>query len=623
MFSSSSSSEGEVQAQINHWQPWGPWTIFVLFLMFFAAAWGLNRQGFDAPMTYDSKGCLLANAGMFARNDPMEAISIGPHRPVTMLSFQLSYMINEMHPYGFRVFNAAVLAATGAALVVLVYLLLSIESLSGTREPAAHKWISLFAGLCYVVHPVQGLVVLYIWQRSAIMACFFFFAGLAVYLAGRMGRLGSLKANAVTCALMLAGLLSKELLLTFPIMLIIAEAVLFRARGRELLRAAVVIAIISVPAAVSYGLAVNLFHGPESVVQKGILNRLISYYESGGMGLMQIIFTQARMLFAYLAIVCLPWLENLGLVQAVVLSVSLWEPPSTLPAFLGAISWVGGAVALARKRPLTSFGLFFFIVTMGPESLLIPYNQFCGFRPGLPMAGILFIVADLASLVLSKLKAQRSAGRLVQVFATVGLLFVVSLGWATWCQAARWGPLRLWRDTFLKLPPFSATVEKKPYCDILVTYGLALAEAGDCRSAEEVLGRASAINPEDAGIHLNLGNVLARLGKLEEAISHFKRAVAINPDHGGPHSSLGNALLTQGKVPEAIVELQTAVRLMPNLVPAYISLGNAMMKENRTREALPCFQKALDIDPGNLIAMLHLRNAMEKAGEGAPGREKR
>ncbi len=71
------------------------------------------------------------------------------------------------------------------------------------------------------------------------------------------------------------------------------------------------------------------------------------------------------------------------------------------------------------------------------------------------------------------------------------------------------------------------------------------------------------------------------------------------------------------------MELQTAVRLMPNLVPAYISLGNAMMKENRTREALPCFQKALDIDPGNLIAMLHLRNAMEKAGEGAPGREKR
>ncbi len=59
------------------------------------------------------------------------------------------------------------------------------------------------------------------------MACFFFFVGLAVYLAGRMGRLGSLKANAVTCARMLAGLLSKkELLLTFPIMLIIAEAVL-------------------------------------------------------------------------------------------------------------------------------------------------------------------------------------------------------------------------------------------------------------------------------------------------------------------------------------------------------------------------------------------------------------
>lgn len=65
------------------------------------------------------------------------------------------------------------------------------------------------------------------------------------------------------------------------------------------------------------------------------------------------------------------------------------------------------AIYLLRKRPLSGFGLLFFLVNISPEYLLVPQYAFFGYRASLPMPGLLLIVADL--VVMARQWAARQA----------------------------------------------------------------------------------------------------------------------------------------------------------------------------------------------------------------------
>ncbi len=615
-----------------------------LFLLFFGVVWGLHHRGFDSPMTYDSKAFIQKKASVFSRNNPFEIIGVHPIRPLVMLSFQLNYALTGMNPYFFRLFNAAVVAASGVALVIMVLLLFRLCSAGNLPRGPDDRWIALFIGLCFVVHPVQEFVVLYVWQRSAIMATFFFFCGFAVYLSARSGLQGGEAEDRVSAgrskerggsshtqhsgdlrlkrpvgayvaasALMLGGMLSKELLLAFPLTLLAAEVVLYRSRGRELLRAALVIGIISLPPVMAYMLSVSLFHGPETTVQKGTLDRLVYYYRISELGPVEVLLTQCRMWCSYLLMVFAPWLHGMELVRAEIISVSLSSPPSTLPACLGVTALIGTAGALVKRRPLVSFGIFFYTITMLPESLLIPYYQYFGYRPVLPVAGLLCVAADGLRLVQPKLKERFPRRARVPAVCVAALLFVGPLAAMTYRQASSWSPLEVWRNAFLKLPPFSPSVERVPYVDILVNYGLELVDVGDYPGAAEVLEKATRINPNHPDAHHNLANVFLRIGRIEEAISHLEQAVALKPDYAEAHHSLGKALVMVGRVPEAVEQFKTTLRIRPDHVQAYIGLGNAMLKENRASEAVTYFQKAIELAPSNPVVVLSVKNALEKA----------
>ena len=111
-----------------------------------------------------------------------------PARALFMLSLYANYALTGMDPYYFRLTNTAILAGAGLALAWLILVLLEIPSLRVPGTPKEKRAIGLFMGLLFVAHPLQTYVVLYDWQREAIMACLFYFAALAVYLGVRSGR---------------------------------------------------------------------------------------------------------------------------------------------------------------------------------------------------------------------------------------------------------------------------------------------------------------------------------------------------------------------------------------------------------------------------------------------------
>ncbi|MBI5568362.1 MAG: tetratricopeptide repeat protein [Desulfomonile tiedjei] len=588
---------------------------FFALLLYFAAAYAVHHDGFRSPMIYDSKGMIQNNAHLFARHEPLDVIAIIPARPLFMLTLYANYVWKGMDPYSFRVVNAAISAAAGLALAVLAFVVFRMPRLNipGT---AFHKGlVSFFLGLLFVVHPLQTFTVLYIIQREAIMACFFYFAALAAYLAARCSGGGRAWGLFALCGILfLAGMLSKENLITLPMVLLLAEATLFRASFRQILSrgaifAAITVAVLLVSQVITYNL-----HGAQTLHAQAILDRLRQHYHEAGLNPVQVVLTQCRVFFLYVVMVLAPFAVQMLLVKAVTVSSSLLDPPETLAAVAGMVVWIGLGCALIRRMPVIAFGLLFSVIVLLPESLLIPQFLFFGYRPLLPMAGILLIVGQVALEVMSRLKA--SDTRVVPTAAAIAFLAAaVVLAAVTRNQAANWEPLRVWMQIYDDVPSPPENVEKKIYPDILTNFGAELVNIGHQGEAIPILRLAVDLAPHSVSAHNNLGNALLGMGMTAEAIEVYRKAIQMKPDSPELHNNLGAALLASNRHPEAREHFAKAVELHPGFAKAQSNLGIVELQMGHGSEAIEHLSRAVELNPRLALAESKLGSAWELSGD--------
>ena len=65
----------------------------------------------------------------------------------------------------------------------------------------------------------------------------------------------------------------------------------------------------------------------------------------------------------------------------------------------------------------------------------------------------------------------------------------------------------------------------------------------DLEAAYTNLSRAVQINPNDATVQANLGEVLLKQGKLEEAKGHLEKAFQLDPGHNDPGANRARAII--------------------------------------------------------------------------------
>jgi tetratricopeptide (TPR) repeat protein len=89
--------------------------------------------------------------------------------------------------------------------------------------------------------------------------------------------------------------------------------------------------------------------------------------------------------------------------------------------------------------------------------------------------------------------------------------------------------------------------------------GIAAVEASDHARALEYFGRAVPLNPADADLRVNLGNLLMIAGRFQEAEQEFRAALASSPNHAMSHNNLGLLLTRTGRMDEARRHLEFAL----------------------------------------------------------------
>jgi tetratricopeptide (TPR) repeat protein len=323
----------------------------------------------------------------------------------------------------------------------------------------------------------------------------------------------------------------------------------------------------------------------------------MEYYQLAGITFAEVVLTQCRVAFWYLYTILVPWSTGVDLLYPCVISKSLLSPPATAAGLAGVIILVILGLKLMRKHPVPAFGIFFFLIVLAPESLLIPQYLFCGYRAVLPMAGVLFV---LAAVVAQGMTAR--AGKWRPMVATVLGVFIVCLAAMTFVQARSWSPLRVWKHAYDRLPAFSEQVEATPYMDVLGSYGLELKNTGNYARAVDVLNRVIAIDSPPNNFKktlalVNKGLALIELGDRGQALITLRAAHESDPVDYWACFQLAQALLDDGKQEEGRNMLRKAIALNPRYLPARLRLAHLMRESGQVHEAIALFQEAVKANP--------------------------
>jgi len=135
--------------------------------------------------------------------------------------------------------------------------------------------------------------------------------------------------------------------------------------------------------------------------------------------------------------------------------------------------------------------------------------------------------------------------------------------------------------------------------------GIALAQKGDFKKAEEAFEQAVTLHPHDPRALTALGQVQEQLGKLSESIETFRKVIELDPRSPEAHENLGIALGDRTDLVAALKESSIATRLAPSSANAHFLRGRLLSDLGFHEEARGEFRTTLKIDPDNAQALYY------------------
>jgi Flp pilus assembly protein TadD len=588
-----------------------------VLLVFILVALALHYPSFTSPTYYDTRSLLESKEHIFASSDLLTVIRLLPQRPIAMASFYVNYRIWGMDPFFFRLVNAVILGLTAFAAAVAFILILQAAGPSRAGESRQKQAIGIFLGLVFLVHPLQTYYVAYIWQRIELLCCLFYISALALYVAVRAGRVPYVVSGYALClVLFVLALATKERAVTLPAALVLAEIAFFRNGWKSLLKRIAVFIMILLPLLA----LLSFLERPYGNVEEysGLLATITTYYHESGLSLWQVLVSQCRVLFSYLALIIVPVPSNVRLTIAHVVFSSPLETPEIAASVIGALAIVAAGIFLIRKRPLTGFGLLFFLVNWALDSLAVPYYFFFAYRASLPMFGLLLVLGDILLAVwvrvgsLDPRKAQLAAAASACTAAIViGLLSAVTVS-----KSKLWNdPVAFWSDIVEGLPSHDKNVEKRVAADALDNLGVALQEQGRQAEAIALFRRAIEVQPLYPYAYVDMAISYAALGDNTQAESSLQQSIRLFPKSADSQFALAKFYMSQGRLALAWHHMQKAAANAPS-DPRYMNgLGKILLQEGKPSEAAQYFRKAIETASGYDDAHYNLGDAYVAMGK--------
>jgi tetratricopeptide (TPR) repeat protein len=493
--------------------------------------------------------------------------------PLTWLSHMLDCQLYGLNPAGHHLTNVLLHTAT----VIALFLIL--------REMTGALWRSAFVAAVFAIHPLRVESVAWVAERKDVLSGLFFMLTLGAYL-HYARKAWSLARYSLVAFLFALGLMSKPMLVTLPLVLLLLDYwPLQRMESQRLSRlilekipflalsaAACVATLLAQKIAVHWGEAF-----PVSLLVENALVACVIY-------LRQMIYPAGLAVFHPFPHHGLPFWE-------VALAV-------TLLTGLSAVAW-----GWRRRQPWLLVGWLWYLLMLVPVIGIIQVGgqAHADRYTYLPQTGIYMGLTWLATDYALKWQIKRT---------TLGCLM---MGTILVLMACAWQETGYWRNSETL---WTRTLDCTTDNDLAhYNLGVALGQKEQFKDALVQYQSALKINPGYLDAQVNLGALLLKIGRVDDAIAVLQHTLQFAPGYAPAHHHLGNALLRKGRVDDAIAEYQKALQTRPDYAEAHNNLGNALLQKGRTDEAISHYQQALDAAPDYAEACYNLGNALQQKGQ--------
>src|SRR5712671_1605749 len=142
--------------------------------------------------------------------------------------------------------------------------------------------------------------------------------------------------------------------------------------------------------------------------------------------------------------------------------------------------------------------------------------------------------------------------------------------------------------------------------------GVAFQELKLLDAAVASYDKAIAIRPDDADVYSNRGNALQELKQLEAAVASYDNAIAVKPDYAEAHNNRGNALQGLRQLEAAVASYDRAIAAKPDYAEAHYNRGTALQELKQPEAAVASFDKAIALKPDYVEAYGNRGNALQE-----------
>lgn len=434
---------------------------------------------------------------------------------------------------------------------LLVTWILSV--LTGNRKA------SVIAGLLFAVHPLHTEAVMWASARKDVLSIFFFLLSWSSYLQFRRDDARPLRWYATAVFLLFLALLSKVVVVTLPIVLLMTDYLQRRRIDFSNIREKSPFFLLS------FVFGVIALFGQRSGSSL--------YYEKFLIG--------CKAIFLYLGKLVVPM--KFSILYPFTESISI-SNPGILFSVLGVIL-ISILVFLFRNHRSLPFAWMFFTVTVLPtmsnftKSDYYFHDVYVGSDRYAYIAsiGVFFLLAGLISKV---------QGRLNAALYSVSALILAVFGYLSYQQSF------LWKDTGVL---FVNVIRHYPNSHLAHNnVGAILEKQGKYDLAVGQYRESLAIRPNERAYY-NLAQLYVKAGRTEEARGMYLLTLEQNPGHTDAKVNLAALLIRSGSYDEAIVYLQKALEEEPKHEEAMFNLARAYELSGSRENALGWYRSLLQL----------------------------
>lgn len=531
--------------------------LFILFLL----ATILYINVFSGSFLWDDEDFVYRNAYVtdisnwpkyFSENLIAGAGKVSDYyRPILLFSFAFDHILWALNPFGFHITSLLLHVSTA----FLAYLLI--------KKLFENKELALLTSVLFVVHPLHTEAVSYIAGRGDMLYSTFLLLTIVLYFKAQYSlrkkkntlltfkKFLKNKYFLISILSLIFGLLSKELAIVTPILLLLAEVV--KNREEYFKKFDLKRSFLKLLNRISVYFFVTFVYGILRLTVLNFSNTLNLYGETNEYtsNVFLRLFTFCKVLFEYFVVLIFP------------MELHMERSVETISGFfniyvIGAILIIGLVTFLSikyfKKNSIYLFGLFWFFINLAPTSGITPINGII-YEHFLYLASIgFFLVIAYGFLQLLFILKNKN----VVYFTLFILLSIISaLGVRTILRNEEWkDPVKLYNQT--------------------LEYA-----------------------PESIRVHNNLGMEYSGRGMIDEAIAEYEKAIEIQDVYPNPHHNLANLYLERGEYEKAVEEFERVFTIQPEFFFSYDLWTKYLLSQERYEEAIEVQKRAVEAMPNN------------------------